>query len=293
MTLNTAAVMPSNTCTATNRYGSLDGGKQQTADRQRRKAQQQQRPSAPLFAPLRPIEGDVSATMACGTTMHAAISTGAHRLERVVTTPAINGSIAALASCSSSTLPAKIRRGRWRISVRTLVALASGPSEATVPCAWATSISRSRMRESASRVGIASRKVTRNTERLDRRYPQVPITAAATPFPSEAKRALRPKRSPIASGPTRPRLIAAIAGPSTQLAAACKVAAATTTGKIGHTAYPSALTPIVATASPATSRSERAASTMAPPGICPISATRPPIDSTRPIETCVHFCVVR
>ena len=37
--------------------------------------------------------------------------------------------------------------------------------------------------------------------------------------------------------------------------------------------------------SPATSRSERAASTMAPPGICPISAT--------PISTWVYFCVVR
>src|SRR5712671_722133 len=119
------------------------------------------------------------------------------------------------------------------------------------------------------------------------------MTAAATPLPSDAYRALRPNRSPIASGPTRPRLIAAIAGPSTQLAAACRVAAAATTGKIGHAAYPSAHIPIVATARPATSRSERAASTMAPPGICPISPTRPPIDSTRPISTWVHFCVVR
>src|SRR5467141_171285 len=119
------------------------------------------------------------------------------------------------------------------------------------------------------------------------------MTAAAVPLPSDAKRALRPNRSPIASGPTRPRLIAAIAGPRTQLAAACRVAAAATTGKIGHAAYPSAHIPIVATARPATSRSERAASTMAPPGICPISPTRPPIDSTRPISTWVHFCVVR
>src|SRR5882724_6614352 len=87
------------------------------------------------------------------------------------------------------------------------------------------------------------------------------MTAAATPLPSDAYRALRPNRSPIASGPTRPRLIAAIAGPSTQLAAACRVAAATTTGKIGHAAYPSAHMPIVATA--------------------------------RPISTWVHFCVVR
>ena len=46
--------------------------------------------------------------------MQAAISTGAHWLERVVTMPAIKGSIAALASCNSSTLPAKISSGRWR-----------------------------------------------------------------------------------------------------------------------------------------------------------------------------------
>ena len=84
-----------------------------------------------------------------------------------------------------------------------------------------------------------------------------------------------------------------MAGPSTQLAAACSVAAATTTGKIGHAAYPSAHAPIVATARPATSRSDRAASMMAPPGICPISPITPPIDSTNPISTWVHFCVVR
>ena len=50
--------------------------------------------------------------MACGTTMQAAIRIGAHWLERVVTTPAINGSIAALASCSSRMLPAKISNAR-------------------------------------------------------------------------------------------------------------------------------------------------------------------------------------
>ena len=32
---------------------------------------------------------------------------------------------------------------------------------------------------------------------------------------------------------------------------------------------------------------------MAPPGIWPISPTMPPIDSTSPISTWVHFCVVR
>ena len=40
--------------------------------------------------------------MACGTMIQAAIKTGAHWLDRVVTTPAISGSIAALASCNSS-----------------------------------------------------------------------------------------------------------------------------------------------------------------------------------------------
>ena len=43
-----------------------------------------------------------------------------------------------------------------------------------------------RIRDSAIRVGIASRKVTRNTDRLDSRYPAVPITAAATPLPNSA-----------------------------------------------------------------------------------------------------------
>ena len=51
---------------------------------------------------MRPTEGEVSATIACGTMMQAAIRTGAHWLDRVVTTPAISGSIAALASWNSS-----------------------------------------------------------------------------------------------------------------------------------------------------------------------------------------------
>ncbi len=50
---------------------------------------------------------------------------------------------------------------------------------------------------------------------------------------------------------------------------------------------------MAATAIPATKRSERTASTSAPPGICPIRETKPAAESTRPISTCVHFCVVR
>jgi hypothetical protein len=107
--------------------------------------------------------------MACGTMMQAAISTGAHWLDRVVTTPAMIGSIAALASCSSSTLPAKINNGRRRTRLSTLVALTSGTSRITAPWARAASISCSRIRASASKVGIARTKVTRNTERLDSR----------------------------------------------------------------------------------------------------------------------------
>ena len=62
------------------------------------------------------------------------------------------------------------------------------------------------------------------------------MTPADRPAPIEAKRALRPSRSPILSGPTRPRLMAAMAGPSTQLAAACRMAAMKITGSIGHPA---------------------------------------------------------
>jgi hypothetical protein len=32
---------------------------------------------------------------------------------------------------------------------------------------------------------------------------------------------------------------------------------------------------------------------IAPPGIWPSKATTLPIESTEPISTCVHFCVVR
>ncbi|MGY4426748.1 hypothetical protein ACVWY2_009197 [Bradyrhizobium sp. JR6.1] len=50
---------------------------------------------------------------------------------------------------------------------------------------------------------------------------------------------------------------------------------------------------MAATAQPATTRSERAASTIAPPGTWPKRPMMPPIESTKPISTWVHFCVVR
>ena len=169
--------------------------------------------------------------------MQAAISTGAHWLDRVVTTPAISGSIAALASCNSSTPPAKISSGRWRSRWNTLVASASGTSRATRAVGLRDVDLRPRMRDERQQCrdrqqeGDEEYRLARQTGSRTR-----PSRAAAEPLPSEAKRALRPSRSPIASGPTRPRLIAAIAGPSTQLASACSVAAAVTTGKIGHSA---------------------------------------------------------
>jgi hypothetical protein len=62
------------------------------------------------------------------------------------------------------------------------------------------------------------------------------MAAAASPLPTDANRALRPNRSPIAAGPTRPRLIAAMAGPSTQLASACTTEPANTIVNTGSAA---------------------------------------------------------
>src|SRR5215218_8993845 len=82
------------------------------------------------------------------------------------------------------------------------------------------------------------------------------MAAADRPAPIEAKRALRPMRSPKAACPTRPRLIAAMAGPSTQLAAACRTRDAMTMGKTGHSPSASALMPIARTASEAAQRDQ-------------------------------------
>ena len=59
-----------------------------------------------------------------------------------------------------------------------------------------------------------------------------------------------------------------------QLAAECKSLAASTTAKIGHAPIMSALAPIATTLNAARTRSERAASTRAPPGIWPAKATK-------------------
>jgi hypothetical protein len=124
-----------------------------------------------------------------------------------------------------------------------------------------------RMRISANTAGTASIAVRKNTAWFETKYPHAPMAAAATPLPMEAKRAFRPRRPPRAAWPTRPRLIAAITGPSTQLAPACNTRVAITTGNVGQIASASALTQIAPTASAATNRAERTASTSAPPGI--------------------------
>ena len=82
-------------------------------------------------------------------------------------------------------------------------------------------------------------------------------------------------------------------GPSTQLAPACRTRAAMTTKNVGQIASASALKQIAATASTATSRAERTASTNAPPGIWQASATSPPVVKISPISNWVQACPVR
>jgi hypothetical protein len=84
--------------------------------------------------------------------------------------------------------------------------------------------------------------------------------------------------------------MAAIAGPKTQLAAECNSLAANTTEKTGQAPIKNAL---ATTAKAASTRSERAASTSAPPGICPARAIKPPAVSTSPMSPCVHFSAVK
>src|SRR5262245_32501991 len=104
------------------------------------------------------------------------------------------------------------------------------------PCARSGLISSARMHASANTLGIARATVTRNVARLDNNHPNIPLPAGGTPARIEAKRALRRNRLLITDRRTRPRLMAAIAGPNTQLLAAWSSAAHRTTGKMGQTA---------------------------------------------------------
>ena len=119
------------------------------------------------------------------------------------------------------------------------------------------------------------------------------MTPAASPLPMAAKRALRPKRGPTAAWPTSPRVMAATAGPRTELAATCSSFAATIVANTGATAIISALRPMPMTASAAARCLERAQSTSQPPGTWPSRLAMLPMERTSPISTCVHFWVVR
>ena len=66
-----------------------------------------------------------------------------------------------------------------------------------------------------------------------------------------------------------------------------------TTRKVGQIASASALKQIAATASMATSRAERTASTSTPPGIWKASATSPPVVKISPISNWVQAFAVR
>jgi hypothetical protein len=199
----------------------------------------------------------------------------------------------ALARWNTKMHPERIKRGRFLKTCRISVGCRGAGGWGVPPWAESGSISREDIVESASNAGPTSTAVTMNTDPAERKYPHAPMAAAARPLPMEAKRALRPSRSRIAACPTNPRLIAAIAGPSRQLAAECEIEAAKMTEKIGVATNAKALTAMATTAIAATSRSDRARSTTIPPGIWPISAARLPTVRTRPMSTCVHFCVVR
>lgn len=94
----------------------------------------------------------------------------------------------------------------------------------------------------------------------------MPKPAAVRAFPAASKRWLRPILADIARHPTRPRLMAPIAGPMMPPVAPCNISAANTTGKFGHNASNIALAPIIKIPSATSSRFRLTASTSAPPG---------------------------
>ena len=219
-----AAVMPSSTCTATSRYGLVDEREQQPAQRQCAESRAAGTAAVPRRCAWRPTQGEISATMSCGTTMQAAISTVAHSLDRVVSTLPISGSIAALARWNISTQPARMSSGALaQERADAGRCRRSGLLSGEPPCASSGSISRG--------ANAPERKQRRDQQRgrdeedrsaARRNIRTRPSTAAATPLPIEAKRALRPSRSPIAGVADQPEADRGDAGPSTQLAAACR-----------------------------------------------------------------------
>src|SRR5215472_15231565 len=126
-TPNTAALMPSSSCTATSRRGST------TTISNRPRIGNAAKPASrigrrPHRCAQRPTEGENVATTSCGTTMQAATNVVAPVLERMVTTLATSGSIAAFASWKTATHAANVKSGR-------LVRSVTKPAVLFRPCA--------------------------------------------------------------------------------------------------------------------------------------------------------------
>ena len=142
--------------------------------------------------------------------------------------------------------------------------------------------------------GSADSTVTMKTAARTKKYPNAPIAAAASAVADRGK-------ARVAAEPFADRRVADQAEADRRDGRAEHAARrrmhngrATAPPEISaQRRRPARCTQIAAIAMPATSRSRAAASTSAPPGICAISATKPAAESTRPISTCVHFCVVR
>ncbi len=120
----------------------------------------------------------------------------------------------------------------------------------------------------------------------DKYAPAAPMRPAVRALPAAAKRELRPARSEIALRPTRPRLIAAMAGVTAPEVAPCRTSARKTATALGASARISAAVPIMTIPAATRPRFQGAASAKAPPGIWLTTDEMVLIDKARPIMDC-------
>ena len=99
--------------------------------------------------------------------MQTAIRTDAQRLERMVSTLPISGSMAAFANWNSMKLPEKISSGRRRAGLRRLDSGRCGGFSGWPPWARSGSTSLVRIYASETSAGTSSTAVTKNTARFD------------------------------------------------------------------------------------------------------------------------------
>ena len=233
---------------------------------------------------MRPIHGANSATMSCGTTMQAPMRVDAHSLERIVRMPPISGSIAALASWNSRMQPAKTSSRRLLNAHRAspVVAAAARFLLRTLDVARANAgkrqYGRRRERGGEEEHGLVRDEVSACAHRGGGDAVADGGEAGIAPEPC-TQGGMADERE-ADGGDDRP-----------EHAAGGRMHARgepMTTEKIGQSASASALRQMATTASVATSRAERMASTSAPPGIWAASATSPPAVRTRPISNCDH-----